>query len=415
MLAQPVHLPIFTPIAQAVQRVLGSSFNPATLFADGSKGVLYDNNDLSTFYLDAAMTTQATVNGLVGAQRDKSGNGLHRTQTTTGSKPILRGTPVGSNLVTNGDFASGTSSGFTQVNGNTGGSSVISGELNVVSGAGGSGGYYQDVSVPVNSYVRIRVTGRKISGAGAVRFQAYNGAGFGTLLAQLFDVTTVAAAQTYERWFGPITSGVVRVYCYADISTTGGFDDISVFDVSADSVTAPYGLQFDGFDDFMQTAAVDFTATDKMGVCMGVRKLSDSAQGIVVELTASVAANNGSFYLAAPNSAAANFAFASKGTASATDIEAGFAAPLTAVLTGIGNISGDSALLRTNGVAGTAVTTDQGTGNYSNAILYFGRRGGTSLPYNGLDYGGIIVGKALTAAQLASVERWVAQRTGVTL
>lgn len=44
MLAQPVHLPIFAPIAQAVQRVLGGSFNPATLFSDGSKGVLAAND-----------------------------------------------------------------------------------------------------------------------------------------------------------------------------------------------------------------------------------------------------------------------------------------------------------------------------------------------------------------------------------
>jgi hypothetical protein len=154
--------------------------------------------------------------------------------------------------------------------------------------------------------------------------------------------------------------------------------------------------------------------TDKMAVVMGVRKLSDSAQGIVAELTASLAANNGSFYLAAPNSAAANFAFASKGTISATDVETGFAAPLTAVITGIGNIAGDSAQLRTNGVAGTAVITDQGTGNYSNAVLYFGRRGGASLPYNGLDFGGICVNKTLTASQLANAERWTAIRTGIT-
>jgi hypothetical protein len=59
--------------------------------------------------------------------------------------------------------------------------------------------------------------------------------------------------------------------------------------------------------------------------------------------------------------------------------------------------------------------TDQGTGNYKNAALFFGRRTGGTLPYNGLDFGGICISKALSASQLALAERWVGIRTGVAL
>ena len=165
----------------------------------------------------------------------------------------------------------------------------------------------------------------------------------------------------------------------------------------------------------MATASIDFTATDSISLSTGVQKTSDSAQGMLLEHTASLASNNGSFYVSAPNSAAANYAFASKGTVSATDIETGFASPHKAVLTGISDISGDSALLRINGVAGTAVTTDQGTGNFANAVLYFGKRGGASLPFTGVEYQTTLINRPFTAGELANIETFNATKSGVTL
>jgi hypothetical protein len=189
-------------------------------------------------------------------------------------------------------------------------------------------------------------------------------------------------------------------------------DNIEVVDVSDTAVTAPYGLQYDGIDDFLTTASVDFTATDKMAVVMGVRKLSDAARGMLVELGSAVAQ---SFRIEAPNAAAPNYRWASYGSLESLATTGSATAPITSVLSGIGNISGDSAILRVNGVDAVTSATDQGTGNYANAVLYFGRRGGASLPYNGLDFGGICVNKTLTASQLSSAERWTASRTGVTL
>lgn len=178
-----------------------------------------------------------------------------------------------------------------------------------------------------------------------------------------------------------------------------------------------YYLSFDGFDDGMATAAINFSATDKMTVWAGVNKQSDAAVGLVAEFTADLTANAGSWYLAAPISAAtANFAFASKGTvaaqATATSI---YAAPFAAVITGQGNISGDSVTQRVNGVLNGSTLTDEGTGNYANAPLYLGRRGGASLPFNGRIYSLIVRGAASDTAQISAGERYAAGKQGVVL
>ena len=54
-----------------------------------------------------------------------------------------------------------------------------------------------------------------------------------------------------------------------------------------------------------------------------------------------------------------------------------------------------------------------GTGNFGNYPLYIGRRNGATLPFNGHIYQ-LVVRGALTA-DLAPVETYVADKTGVTL
>lgn len=68
----------------------GSAFSPRRLFAAGVAGVWFDPSDLSTMFQDAAGTTPATVDSVVGLMLDKSGNGCHASRVTTANKPILR-------------------------------------------------------------------------------------------------------------------------------------------------------------------------------------------------------------------------------------------------------------------------------------------------------------------------------------
>jgi len=177
----------------------------------------------------------------------------------------------------------------------------------------------------------------------------------------------------------------------------------------------PY-LKFDGVDDSLSTNSINFTSTDKMSVFAGVRKLSDAATAIAVELSASAASNVGAFFVAAPVSAGATYTLLSQGNVlSLATSPSSYASPITNVVTGLGNISGDLATLRINGAQIAQSTADQGTGNYGNYPLYIGRRNNASLPFNGQMYSMIIVGKAVTAGELSSTEKFVASKTGVTL
>ena len=172
-----------------------------------------------------------------------------------------------------------------------------------------------------------------------------------------------------------------------------------------------WAIDFDGSDDSYLTSSVDFSATDKMTVWAGVWKRSDATRGTVVELTATAASNNGAFHLTAPNAASATIVFESKGT-SLTDASASVTAPATRILCGIGDIAGDTATLRVDGVQADSDTGDQGTGNYANAALYIGRRGNSTLPFSGRLYGLIIRGVQTTDAKVREFEKYVARITG---
>jgi hypothetical protein len=176
-----------------------------------------------------------------------------------------------------------------------------------------------------------------------------------------------------------------------------------------------YYLKFDGVDDGMVTTSINFTATDKVSVFAGLRKLSDSALGMFVELSASTTTNNGTFYVAAPSSASDRYSFNSKGTTLVNALRVGFAAPVTSILTCIGSIGTDVCRISVNSTSTSTTTTDQGTGTYGNYPLYIGRRGGVSSPFNGHFYGLIIRGVESTVTEIASTEKWMANKTGVIL
>lgn len=179
-----------------------------------------------------------------------------------------------------------------------------------------------------------------------------------------------------------------------------------------------YYLQYDGVDDWMQTASVDFSGTDKVAVVVGIRKETDAAIGAFLELTANSSSTAGSFGLfAPPTGAEPRYNFRSGGSAPGIGATspATFAAPVSNVVTGTANIAGDSVVLRANGAVVGREALDQGTGSFSNASLFFGRRGGTTLPFTGREYQTIVLGRSANATEIARAERFVGQRMGISL
>jgi hypothetical protein len=185
----------------------------------------------------------------------------------------------------------------------------------------------------------------------------------------------------------------------------------SFFDATEEGQTTLGYLQSQT-DDSLATPAIDFSGTDKVTVIAGVRKLSDAAQGMVLEL--GIGPTAGLFHILAPPGAGSpRYHFRSAGsTASDVQTPATFAAPNTAVVTGLGDIAGDSAIVRVNGTQEASAAADQGTGNFSNAIVYIGRRGGSTLPFNGRIYGLIVRGALTSGATLTNAEAWMNARTG---
>lgn len=183
-----------------------------------------------------------------------------------------------------------------------------------------------------------------------------------------------------------------------------------------------YYLKFDGVDDSLATNSISFTSTDKMSVFAGLRKLSDAAIAVVAEIGGGGAI--GSFGLAAPLSVASNYGSILTGNVSGSPSTASltattFTAPLTNVVTLLLDISQPTreteSLMRVNGATPTLAyggAASAGTGNFGNQPLYIGRRGNSSLPFNGNLYSMVIVGKAVTASELISTETWINGKTG---
>ena len=189
----------------------------------------------------------------------------------------------------------------------------------------------------------------------------------------------------------------------------------AAYDVTESGVASVYTAYFDGVDDCLVSPSIDFSGTDAMSVFAGFRKTSDAARGMVAELSATTASNNGSFALTAPNAASATIVYESKGTA-LTDTSATIAAPADSVIAAVSDISADSNVLRRNGAEAESDTGDQGTGNFGNYPIYVGRRNASSYPYKGFLSALCTRGAATDAALVTSMEKWMAARTpGVTL
>ena len=186
------------------------------------------------------------------------------------------------------------------------------------------------------------------------------------------------------------------------------------------ATTGAYYLACDGANDFLVTNNIDFTATDKVSLLAGVRKLSDVATAVVAELGTDSVTVNGTFGLFAPaGTGLTKFQFLSRGASGtnyARALNAIYNAPISAVLRGIGSIANQNSELCVNGVfiekSATGLTS---TGNYSTAPLYIGRRGGTSLPFNGHIYSLIGISRLTTDTETLALEKAIAKQTGVTL
>ena len=407
------------------------ALNPLTLFLNGEQGVWYDPSDFSTMFQDSAGTTPVTaVEQPVGKILDKSGRGNHATQATSTKRPVLSARV---NLLTKTEDFSDVvwvkrSNCVVTPNQGPAGYTDLDQIVNTVSGGNASGVFNPNTGLAAaNANLTLSVTLATLVGEASViiKIAPYSGGAVNvqstvtaTTTPTVFTLTGTIGSGALGNVFAEISPAVANVPFLAGRVSLVQTNQASLPYQWVDTATSynttgfPHYLYFDGVDDALATSAVDFTATDKMTVFAGVRKLSDAARGMVVELSATTASNNGSFALTAPNSVAGNYAFESKGTVLTDAIAATYTSPITSVVTGIGSIAADSNIIRVNGAQIDSDTGDQGTGNYGNYPIYIGSRGGTSVPLKAHIYSLIVRGAESAATQIVSAETYVNSKTG---
>lgn len=395
-LARPLGQSPVSPLARALTERGRGGFNPASLFAGGEVGVLYDFTDVSSLFQDSAGTTAIASGTGMGLVLDKS-----------------RGLARGVERLTNHDFADG----------GTGWTVTGTDATHIVTFASGVMRYQSDTTTPT---LAVAQTGVMTVGAWYEVTVVVSGWVSGSIKTDDLGANTVLAtgAGTFKVRKQATATGlsIVRNSTNVDITV----DSVSVRELPGNHATQTTSASkprwdgtyatCDGFDDFLSTASIDFTGTNAVTVVAGIYKASDAALGMLIETSTDGAANNGAFFVRAPQSnGATNISFGARGTTLGHAFNSSATAPISAVVSGEASITAPYTRIRTNGVLNHELTTSLGTGPLGNYPLYIGRRGGTAFPFNGRIHRLLIIGRALTAAELAQAERWAAQPTGVTL
>jgi hypothetical protein len=357
--------------------------------------LLEKTEDLANAYWNATGFASRTVAGTFTTLTEDTFNSTHTVVRIT-----VTSVPNGTQITARAIFKAGTRRyvlfGFD--NGATGVSIIID-TVNWTTTNVSSATFISSsvVEVGVGEY-RVTVTGSIASGSTIINVPIYgHNSASAVAVTYLGNGSTIIAGSLDLRVANDTASPVYqRVNTATDYATTG----------------FPLYLRYDGADDFLVSAAtVNFSTTAQMSVFAGVRKLSDAARGVLFEMGNS---SFGAVQVNVPIAASDTLSFSSVGigtTASAT--ATGYAAPISALLTGLGDITTDTCILRANGLQVASSSVDQGTGNYGNYLNYIGRRGGTTLPFNGRLYFPLVVlGRTATATEIANMESYLSASMG---
>lgn len=385
---------------------------PDALFANGEQGLWYDPSDLTTLFQDSAGTTPVTATGQpVGLILDKS-----------------KGLAKGDELVVNG--AGEDVTGWIAQGGAT---SITSVSSEFEAATGSSGGYFRSFATVVGKtyYVEGRLRVGTASNARLVITRGSTAAG--ALVAGTNSITS-GTMQNATFVFTALDT-TSTVYLRNEGAGTAYYDNISVRELPGNHATQAtvaarptyrnvgglHYLEFDGVDDFLVTSTIDFSTTNKITSALGVTKKRNADREMIYELSIT-AASPGTFNmdhsqsvsgayaatLATPNAAGA---LCPANTAPSTDV---LSVQYDSSQTGISN----EAIFSQNGVVQTTTqlgNPDSGSGNLGIYPIYIGRRGGTSLPFQGDIYSLIIRGAATSAGSLTSAHQYVGTKTGVVI
>ena len=181
-----------------------------------------------------------------------------------------------------------------------------------------------------------------------------------------------------------------------------------------DTAGFPLYLKTNGISSAMQTNSIDFTATDKMTIVTGVRRLGSDRSKIILEFTPLVSNTGGvAIYENDLTTGDYNFQMQNGYRYSA------LSAPSSNVLSVNYDRSQISTNLQISPRINGAVPTLTSSGSpvaasnfVSNSLYLFARNNGASLWFNGQFYGAIICGASKTTAEIQQAESYENQKAG---
>ena len=380
-----------------------STFNQQIqkLFANNEQGFFYDPNDLSTMFRDAAGTVPVTdVGQPVGLMLDKS-----------------KGLALSAEKLTNGDFSNGSTgwnytarvwdftNGFARKNPN------IAGETDLTQGSAIVGKWYK-----VTYTISRHVSGIHYARCGSAVGVAKDGIGTFTSYVLATSTAGIGFGASVVADLDLVNISVKEIEGNHAFQTNSASRPI----LRKNAVTGFNYLEFDGSDDFLQTNSIDFTAANKMSLFAGLECTGNATIGAVLETGSNYTNPTGGFGVMCPYSIGTNSVaiLASSGGAAVHSV--GASAPSVLTYTGFIDLNKttakDQVKMRVNGAYDTASRMGlAGNGNLANVPMYIGRRGGTSIPFNGHIYSLISVGRLTTDEDTLELEKELAKRTGATL
>ena len=171
-----------------------------------------------------------------------------------------------------------------------------------------------------------------------------------------------------------------------------------------------YYLETDGADDGASTAAIDFTATDKITIFAGAGKSGWGGPQVFCGLDM---AGSGAFSILPPNASNSNYDFRLKDNVRET--ASSYSAPDLAVLTCTHDIAasaGNETKARRNGTELSLTMTGDATGTFPNASHSLGVKSDGGWALWGRDYGLIVLDRIATTQEITDVETWLNGKTG---
>lgn len=391
------------------------AWTPAELFASGEVGVWYDPSDLTTMFQDSAGTTPVTATGQpVGLILDKS-----------------KGLVLGSELITNGTFDADTTGWIVT---STALIDAVAGVARVTVGTPIDALEDRIATYTLSGLtvgVSYKAQATLYAGTSSARLSVTSVRAGGDTTGVYVDNSTPTPTDKQIIFTATATTMYVRLICIEGAAgLTAYFDNISVKELSgkhASQATAASRpiyrdvggyqyLEFDGVDDSLATAAIDFSATDKMSIFTGVYHNSTTNYRIILEL--------GAFYTDDyVVSLWARFAteewLSSIGNSGdSIKIFNPRTVPSTSVLTALYDNSLDSvagySLIENTDITGvTKQGVPPGIGNFLNTPLYIGARTVQTAGFIvGNIYSLIVRGAQSTAGEITDTETWVNGKTG---